>query len=220
MLSCALRKASRRACISLGRRNSWRPASALGRRHRPCRDQRRGAGSAPRGPRPAGMRGRPDAREPPVRKKHARGRGRRRMRYTASEKLETIRIIEQPHLPAKRMLDQLCIARPTFYRWYDRYLEGGAEALEERRSVPSVFGTASATISRSRSLRWRWIIASYLLASWPCDLPMRSVTSCRKHDLPTVEGPRPDHQPSLCRDQGCRSVPHERPRGRKYSLKG
>jgi len=59
------------------------------------------------------------------------------MRYPASEKLEIIRIVEQSHLPAKRTLDQLGIARRTFYRWYDRYLEGGPEALEDRSSAPS-----------------------------------------------------------------------------------
>ena len=59
------------------------------------------------------------------------------MRYPASEKLEIIRIVEQSHLPAKRTLDQLGIARRTFYRWYDRYLEGGPEALEDRPSAPS-----------------------------------------------------------------------------------
>jgi len=59
------------------------------------------------------------------------------MRYPAAEKLEIIRIVEQSHLPAKRTLDQLGVARRTFYRWYDRYLEGGAEALEDRPSAPS-----------------------------------------------------------------------------------
>ena len=59
------------------------------------------------------------------------------MRYPASEKLEIIRIVEQSHVPAKRTLDKLGIARRTFYRWYDRYLEGGPEALEDRPSAPS-----------------------------------------------------------------------------------
>lgn len=59
------------------------------------------------------------------------------MRYPASEKLEIIRIVEQSHLPAKRTLDQLGVARRTFYRWYDRYLEGGPEALADRPSRPS-----------------------------------------------------------------------------------
>ena len=59
------------------------------------------------------------------------------MRYPASEKLEIIRIVEQSHLPAKQTLDQLGIARRTFYRWYDRYLDGGPEALADRPSAPS-----------------------------------------------------------------------------------
>ena len=47
------------------------------------------------------------------------------MRYPAAEKLEIISTVEQSHLPAKRALDQLGIPRRTFYRWYDRYREGG-----------------------------------------------------------------------------------------------
>jgi transposase InsO family protein len=58
------------------------------------------------------------------------------MRYPASEKLEIIKIVEQSHLPAKRTLDRLGIARRTFYRWYERYLEGGPEALDNRPSAP------------------------------------------------------------------------------------
>ena len=58
------------------------------------------------------------------------------MRYPASEKLEIIRIVEQSHLPAKRTLDQLGVPRRTFYRWYDRYLDGGPEALEDRPCAP------------------------------------------------------------------------------------
>lgn len=59
------------------------------------------------------------------------------MRYPASEKLEIIRLVEQSHLPTKRTLDKLGIPRTTFYRWYDRYLAGGPEALEDRRPRPS-----------------------------------------------------------------------------------
>ena len=59
------------------------------------------------------------------------------MRYPTPEKLEIIRIIEQSHLPAKLTLDRLGVARRTFYRWYDRYLEGGPEALADKPSAPS-----------------------------------------------------------------------------------
>ena len=59
------------------------------------------------------------------------------MRYPGSEKLEIIRIVEQSHLPTRKTLEQLGIPRRTFCRWYDRYLEGGPEALEDRPSAPS-----------------------------------------------------------------------------------
>ncbi len=58
------------------------------------------------------------------------------MRYPASEKAEIIELVEQSHLPAKRTLDKLGIPRATFYRWYDRYREGGIEALADHRSRP------------------------------------------------------------------------------------
>ncbi len=59
------------------------------------------------------------------------------MRYPASEKLEIIRLVEGSHLPTKRTLDKLGIPKTTFYRWYDRYLAGGPEALEDRSPRPS-----------------------------------------------------------------------------------
>ena len=58
------------------------------------------------------------------------------MRYPASEKLEIIQLVEQSHLPVRRILDKLGISRPTFYRWYDRYQSGGPAALEDRRPQP------------------------------------------------------------------------------------
>ncbi len=59
------------------------------------------------------------------------------MRYPASEKLEIIRLVEGSHLPTTRTLGKLGIPRTTFYRWYDRYLSGGPEALEDRSPKPS-----------------------------------------------------------------------------------
>jgi len=54
------------------------------------------------------------------------------MRYPASEKLEIIRLVEASHLPVTRTLGMLGIPRTTFYRWYDRYQEGGPEALADQ----------------------------------------------------------------------------------------
>jgi transposase InsO family protein len=59
------------------------------------------------------------------------------MRYPASEKLEIINIVERSHLSARKTLEQLGIPRRTFYRWYDRYVQGGPEALADRPSAPN-----------------------------------------------------------------------------------
>jgi len=58
------------------------------------------------------------------------------MRYPASEKLEIIRLVEGSHLPVKRTLEKLGVSRPTFYRWYDRYLQRGEAGLEDRKPHP------------------------------------------------------------------------------------
>ena len=58
------------------------------------------------------------------------------MRYPATEKLEIIRTVETSHLPTKMTLDMLGIPRTTFYRWYDRYVEGGLYALADRAPRP------------------------------------------------------------------------------------
>lgn len=58
------------------------------------------------------------------------------MRYPASEKLEIIRLVERSQRPAKWTLDKLGVPRPTFYRWYDRYLKHGEDGLVDRAPLP------------------------------------------------------------------------------------
>ena len=58
------------------------------------------------------------------------------MRYPASEKLEIIRLVERSHLPAKKTLDMLGVARPTFYRWCNLYQRFGEAALEDGKPGP------------------------------------------------------------------------------------
>jgi putative transposase len=58
------------------------------------------------------------------------------MRYSAAEKLEIIRLVEQSSLSVRRTLAQLGIPRSTFYFWYERYLARGAGALEDGQSAP------------------------------------------------------------------------------------
>jgi putative transposase len=75
-----------------------------------------------------GGRGRSHPREPTAQKRHDRGWGRRGMRYSASDKTEIIRLVEQSPLPARRTLEKLGIPRSSFYHWYDRYQRGGLVA--------------------------------------------------------------------------------------------
>ena len=59
------------------------------------------------------------------------------MRYSAHDKTEIIRLVEQSHLPrTRRTLWKLGIPRSSFYRWYDRYQRGGPEGLADRPSRP------------------------------------------------------------------------------------
>jgi putative transposase len=58
------------------------------------------------------------------------------MRYSASEKLEIIRLVEESTLPVRRTLEKIGIPHATFYRWYDRYQTGGPEVLDDRCPRP------------------------------------------------------------------------------------
>jgi len=58
------------------------------------------------------------------------------MRYTASEKLEIIKLVEQSSRSVCRTLELIGIPRATFYRWYDHYVTGGPDALEDRSPKP------------------------------------------------------------------------------------
>ena len=54
------------------------------------------------------------------------------MRYSQSEKMEIIRLVEQSALGVKRTLAEFGLSRSTFYRWYSRYVKGGYDGLANR----------------------------------------------------------------------------------------
>jgi len=58
------------------------------------------------------------------------------MRYSASEKLEILRTVENSGLGIIPTLKQIGIPKSTFYGWYDRYANGGFDALEDRKPRP------------------------------------------------------------------------------------
>lgn len=47
------------------------------------------------------------------------------MRFSQSEKMEIIRLVEGSALPVAQTLRELDVPRSSFYRWYRRYNEEG-----------------------------------------------------------------------------------------------
>jgi len=61
------------------------------------------------------------------------------MRYSQSEKMQIIRLVEESPVSVKQTLIELNINRSTFYEWYHRYQQGGYEALANRYRPPNQF---------------------------------------------------------------------------------
>jgi transposase InsO family protein len=57
------------------------------------------------------------------------------MRYSASEKAEIIRLVEQSDRSVTQTLDTLQVPRSSFYSWYRSYSESGMEGLCGRKPI-------------------------------------------------------------------------------------
>ncbi len=57
------------------------------------------------------------------------------MRFTAKEKMELIRLVEQSEWSVRRTLKEIGIHKSTFYNWYKKYRENGIVGLEEKKST-------------------------------------------------------------------------------------
>jgi transposase InsO family protein len=64
--------------------------------------------------------------------------------------MEVIRIVESSSLSIKRTLQELDVPRRTFYRWYRAYLDGGFDALKNRKSGPRQFWNRIPDAERKR----------------------------------------------------------------------
>lgn len=51
------------------------------------------------------------------------------MRFTKSEKMEIIKLIDGSNISANKTLKELGVPSSTFYKWYKKYLHGGFDAL-------------------------------------------------------------------------------------------
>ena len=57
------------------------------------------------------------------------------MMHTASEKLASIRLVEDSELSVRRTLDEIKVSRTSFYRWYAAYEKGGLDGLSNQGRV-------------------------------------------------------------------------------------
>ena len=102
------------------------------------------------------------------------------MRYSASEKLEIIELVEQSTLSVARTLASIGIPRSTFYDWYGRYQDGGIEALEDGKprpqrvwnKIPDEIGAAIVNLALDEPVCRR--------ANWPSTSPTPRPALCRK----------------------------------------
>jgi len=58
------------------------------------------------------------------------------MRYSVSDKVEIIQLVQNSDLSVRQTLTRLDIHKSTFYNWLKRYEENGIDGLEDRKSIP------------------------------------------------------------------------------------
>ena len=138
-----------------------------------------------------------------LKKKRDRGWGRPRMRYSQSEKLEIIDLVEGSHLSARQTLDKLGIPRTTFYRWYDRYLQRGEAALVNKSPKPNKVWNRIPDDIRDKVVK----LAVNEPELSPRELAVMFTDTERYFCLGSLglshsQGPRHDHQPGLYCGQG------------------
>ena len=102
------------------------------------------------------------------------------MRYSASEKAEIIRLVEQSTLPVKRTLEKLGIPRATFYRWCDLYQSGGPEALGDRSPRPDHVWNRIPEATRERIIKLALVEPTLSPRDSPCASPTRKDISSRR----------------------------------------
>lgn len=61
------------------------------------------------------------------------------MRYSTSEKVEIIKLVEDSDLGITKTLNELGVKRSTFYTWYYKYQRFGSDGLEYNFSRPTSF---------------------------------------------------------------------------------
>ena len=130
------------------------------------------------------------------------------MRYSASDKTEIIRLVEQSPLPARRTLEGPGIPRSSFYRWYDRYQRGGPEGLADQPLTGQIgFGTGSRRLSACQIVDLALDQPDSVRSGTGGALHGQGKILClRGFGLSASKSARSHHQPGLHRYQSGRGV--------------
>ena len=133
------------------------------------------------------------------------------MRYSSSEKLEIIGLVETSGLPVRRTLVQLGIPKATFYDGYRRYLEDGIDGLKHQQPKPvRVWNKVSEETGSA-------IVELALQAPElsPRELAVRYTDTAR---YLVFEGPGSDHSPSFIVRQAADKFSHPTTRVNRFKI--
>ena len=134
------------------------------------------------------------------------GMGGKAARFSASDKTEIIRLVEQSPWPARRTLEKLGIPKSSFYRWYDRC---GPEVLADRAALDDPgFGTGSRRLSAVRLSTWLWINPNSVLRELAVRFTDEEKYFVSELVLSASKSARSHHQPSTSSSSG-RGVPEQ-----------
>ena len=72
------------------------------------------------------------------------------MKYSQTEKMEVIRMVEESSLSVRQTLEKIGISKSTFYSWYKKYAEQGYDGLAARYQQPGHIWNAIPEWERNR----------------------------------------------------------------------
>jgi len=75
------------------------------------------------------------------------------MKYSQSEKMEIISMVEGSNLSVKKTLEHIGVSRSSFYEWYRKYLDYGIDGLQNNYRTPGIFWNAIPPVQKDKTLK-------------------------------------------------------------------
>ncbi len=89
------------------------------------------------------------------------------MRISVAEKQEIIQLVDRSELGVNKTLQQLDIAKSTFYNWYKAYLEQGSQGLDIKKQTRRQWNSIPEEQKQLVVEVALWITRSFRQGSWP-----------------------------------------------------